>query len=64
VAVTFCLLQGWITKKMNFPVYEMNLLYCLAEIEEIVVGSATSGILYNCLPKVIITLRGIDSYTT
>jgi hypothetical protein len=42
----------------------MSLLHFLVEIKEIAVGDATSGILYNCLPKVIITLRGIDSYTT
>jgi hypothetical protein len=34
----------------------MTLLHFLAEIEEIEVGDATSGILYNCLPKVIITM--------
>jgi hypothetical protein len=49
---------------MNFAVCEMTLLYCLAEIKEIAVGSDSSGILYNCLPKVIITLQGLDSYTT
>jgi hypothetical protein len=41
----------------------MTILHFLEEIKEIAVGGATSGILYNCLPKVIITLRGLDSYT-
>jgi hypothetical protein len=45
-------------------VCEMTSLHCLVEIKEITVGGATSGILYNCLPKLIITLRGLDSYTT
>jgi hypothetical protein len=48
---------------MNFLVCEMTLLHCLEKIKEIVVGSATYGIMYNRLPKVIITLRGLDSYT-
>jgi hypothetical protein len=44
---------------MNFLVCEMTLLHFLAEIKEIAVGGATYGILYNFLPKEIITLRGI-----
>jgi hypothetical protein len=63
VVTNFYLLSAWITKKKNFMVFEMTLLYFLAEIKEITVGNTTSGILYNCLPKVIITLRGVDSYT-
>jgi hypothetical protein len=59
VVATFRLLSEHITKKMNFSVFEMTLLHFLAEIKEIAVGSATSRILYNCLPKVIITLRGL-----
>jgi hypothetical protein len=51
-------------KEDELPVCEMTLLHFLAEIKEIVVGDATYGILYNCLPKVIITLWGLDSYTT
>jgi hypothetical protein len=47
---------------MNFSVCEMTLLHFLAEIKEIAVGETTSGIMYNCLPKEIITLRGLDSY--
>jgi hypothetical protein len=42
----------------------MTLLHFLEEIKEITVGGATSGIMYNCLPKVIITLWGLESYTT
>jgi hypothetical protein len=64
VAATFCLLLAQITKNTNFLVYGMTLLHCLSDIKEIAVGSSTSGILYNCPPKVIITLRGLDSYTT
>ena len=49
---------------MNFLVYEMTLPHFLEEIKEVTVGDATFGILYNCLPKVIITLHGLESYTT
>jgi hypothetical protein len=63
VAETFFLLRAWITKKTNLLVYEMTVLHCLANIKEIMVGGATSGILYNFLPKVIIKLWGLDSYT-
>ena len=41
-------------KKTNFLVWEMILLHFLAEIKEMVVGEATSGILYGFLPKAII----------
>ena len=64
VASTFFLLRAQMTQKMNFPLCEMALLHCLVEIKEIVVSGATSGVLYNCLPKVIITLQGLESYTT
>jgi hypothetical protein len=40
-----------------------DLLHCLEEIKEIALGGTTSTILYNFLFKVIITLRGLDSYT-
>jgi hypothetical protein len=62
VVVTFYLLRAWIKKNMNFSVYEMTVLHCLAKIKEIVVGGTTFGILYNCLHKVIITLEGLESY--
>jgi hypothetical protein len=62
VAATLCLLRAQITKKTKFSVCEIILLHFLVEIKEIVVGGTTSGMLYNCLPKVIITLRGLDSY--
>ena len=42
----------------------MILLHCFAVIKEMVVGGATFGIMYNLLAKVIITERGLDSYTT
>jgi len=45
---------------MNFLVREMSLLPFLAAIKEVVVGGATSGILYNELPKEIITTRGLE----
>jgi hypothetical protein len=41
----------------------MSLLHFFAVTKEMVVGSAISGILYNLLPKVIITARSLDSYT-
>jgi hypothetical protein len=62
VAMTFSLLWEWITKKTNFPICEITLLHCLVEINKIAVGGATFGILYNCLPILIITLCGLDSY--
>ena len=49
---------------MNFLVWEMSLLPFFAVIKEVVVGGATSGILYNELSKEIMTARGLDSYTT
>ena len=64
VATTFCLLWAWITKKKNFPIWEMTFLHCLVEIKEITLGGTASSILYNFLFKVIITLWGLDSYTT
>ena len=40
----------------------MTFLHCLEEIKEIELGGTALGILYNFLFKVIITLRGLDSY--
>ena len=48
---------------MNFLVCDMSLLPFLAVIKDVVVGGATSGILYNELFKEIVTARGLDSYT-
>ena len=48
---------------MNFLVSEMSLLHFLAVIKEVAVGGATYNIFYNESPKVIITVRGLDSYT-
>ena len=42
--------------KMNFLVSEMSLLHFLAMIKKVAVGGATSCILYNELPKEIITV--------
>ena len=42
----------------------MILLHFFAAIKEVAVGGATSDILYNELPKEIITGQGLDSYTT
>ena len=55
---------GRIIKKKNFLVWEMSLMHCFAITKEIVGGGGTSGILYKLFPKVIITTRGRDSYTT
>ena len=64
VATIFFLPWGQIIRKTNFLVWEMSLLHCFAVTKEIVVGSGTYGILYNLFPKVTITTRGHDSYTT
>jgi len=40
----------------------MSLLPFLTVIKEVTVGAATSDILYNELPKEIITAQGLDSY--
>jgi hypothetical protein len=45
VATTSCSLRAWITKKMNFSVYEMTLLHFLIEIKEMAVDNATFDIL-------------------
>ena len=37
------------------------MLHFIAKIKEVVVGGATYDILYNILPKEIITERGLDS---
>src|SRR3984885_14533215 len=41
----------------------MILLHCFAVIKEMAAGGATSGIVNNLFPNVIITARGLDSYT-
>lgn len=64
VAMIFSLIWEWIKNKTNFLVWEMILLNCLAEIKEMVVGWATSSVLYNLSPKVIIIVWGLDSYIT
>ena len=55
VATIFPLLWERTGLKINFLVYEMSLLPFLAVIKEVVVGGATSGILYNELSKEIMT---------
>jgi hypothetical protein len=42
----------------------MTFLHFLEEIKKIAVSGIASSILYNFLFKVVITLRGLDSYTT
>jgi len=64
VAMIFPLFWERIRQKINFLVCEMSLLPFLAVIKEVVVGGATPGMLYNELPKEIITAPGLDSYTT
>lgn len=64
VAMIFPLLSEKIKKKTNFPIWEMILMHFLAYIKEMLVGGSTSSILNNLLPKVILTVRGLDSYTT
>ena len=55
VVTIFPLLLERTRQKMNFLVWEMSLLPFLIEIKEVVVGGATSGILYNELSKKIMT---------
>ena len=62
MATVFFFPCGHIIKKTNFPVLEMSLLHFFAITKEMVVGGATSTILYNLSPKVTITARGLDSY--
>jgi len=52
------------SKRKKFPVWEMILLHFLAEIKEMAVVGATFDILYKLLPKEIIIVRRLDSYTT
>lgn len=49
-------------KEKSFLVWEIILLHYLEETKETVVDGATSGILYIFLPKVIIIVRGLESY--
>jgi hypothetical protein len=48
----------------KLPHLRDDLLHFLAYIKEITLGGTALGMLYNFLFKVIITLRGLDSYTT
>ena len=48
-------------KKKNFLVSEMTFLHFFAEIKEIALGGTASGILYNFLFKVIITLQDLEN---
>ena len=56
VATVFFLPRGWIIKKTNFLVLDMSLLHCFVVTKEIAIGGGTFVILYNLLPKVIITV--------
>ena len=42
----------------------MSIPHCFAVTKEIVAGGGTSGILYSLFPKVIITMRRWDWYTS
>jgi hypothetical protein len=64
VAIVFLFPSGWIIKKTNFLALAMSLLHCFAVTKEMDVGGAISGIMYKLLPKLIITARGMESYTT
>ena len=55
---------GWIVMKKNFLVWETILLHCFAVVKEMIGGGTTSGILYNLVPREIIIVWGLDSYTT
>jgi len=56
LGMIFPLLWERTRQKMNSLVSEMSLLHFIAVIKEVAVGGATSGILYNELPKEIITV--------
>jgi hypothetical protein len=64
VATVFFFPSGWIIRKTNFLVLAMSLLHCFAVTKEMAIGDTISGILYILLLKLIITTRGLDSYTT
>ena len=64
MATIFFFPLGKIIRKKKFLVWEMILLHFFAKIKEMKVGSDASSISYNLLPRVIITVRGIESYTT
>jgi len=64
VAIVFFFPWGLIIRKTNFPILEMSLLHCFTITREMAVSSATFSIIYNLFPKVTITVRGLDSYTT
>jgi len=61
-AMISLLLWEWTRKEINFLVSEMFLLKFLIVVKELVVGGATSDILYNILPKEIMIERGLNSY--
>jgi hypothetical protein len=50
--------------KTNLLVWEMSFLNFLVDIKEIMIGGGTFSMLYNFLPKVNITPRGLESYMT
>ena len=63
VEMIFPLLWEWIKKKTNFLVWGMTLLHCLVVIKYMAVEGAIYSILYNLVPKEIITKLGLDLYT-
>lgn len=64
VGTIFTFLWERIWKKRNFWVWEMILLHFLTNIKEMMVGRATSGVMYSLFPKVIITMHSLNLYTT
>ena len=62
MAIVFFFPWGCIIRKTNFPILEMSLLHCFTVTKEMAVGGATSDILYNLFPKVIITTLCLNSY--
>ena len=63
VATIFFFPYGRMVMQINFLVWETILLHCFAVVKEMAGGDTTSSILYKLFPKVIITTRGLDSYT-
>ena len=63
VAMIFHSLLERIMKRMDLLIKEITFLDYLSKIKETTVVGTIYGILYGYLPKVTVTLQGLDSYT-
>ena len=64
VAVIFRYSSERTMKSTNLPVWEITFLHCFAVMRDTAVAGSASSILQSFFTKVIMTLRGLDSYTT